>query len=76
MTDAQLHEITQQGRASIEKMKQKEATSRFWKPSMDSVFERQIHELTQKYELKKNVVEENKEVSKEVDSNKRKRDVM
>ncbi|KAI8538465.1 hypothetical protein RHMOL_Rhmol09G0106200 [Rhododendron molle] len=74
MTDAQLHEITQQGWASIEKRKQKEEASQFWKPSMDSVFERQIHELTQKFELKKNVVEGNKEVSKQVDSNKRKRD--
>ncbi|KAI8556320.1 hypothetical protein RHMOL_Rhmol05G0243700 [Rhododendron molle] len=68
MTDAQLHEITQQGRASIEKRKQKEAASQFWKPSMDSVFERQIHELKHKFVLKKNVIEGNKEISKQVDS--------
>ncbi|KAI8549280.1 hypothetical protein RHMOL_Rhmol06G0013500 [Rhododendron molle] len=94
MSDAQLHEITQQGRATIEKRRHAEIMSRscqqstyirpllkkVWKfcaqeqctTSFDSESERLVHELTQKFGVKKDEEEKKKEVSHQVDSKKRK----
>ncbi|KAG5560077.1 hypothetical protein RHGRI_003387 [Rhododendron griersonianum] len=85
MSDARLHEITQQAQETVEKRKEKETASRLskestymrpivkkiWKfraedqftRSFDSESERQIHELTKKFGMKKTAEQgKNKEV--------------